>query len=451
MRPDSTDTDCRSALFTDFYELTMMAAYDGHQQTGSATFSLFIRKSASLNRGFFVCAGLEDALNYLENLRFTTEDLEYLRSLERFPEPFLHHLANFRFTGDVWAMSEGTICFADEPLLEITAPLPEAQLVETALINIIGFQTMIATKAARCVHAAAGRPLIDFSLRRTQGLETGLCVARSAWLAGFAGTSNVLAGKNYRIPVSGTMAHSLILAFGEEEKAFQAYARTFPDHCIFLIDTWDVAAGAAAAARVGQWMREKGHSLKSVRIDSGDMVEESRLVREILDSAGLPQVEIVVSSGFDEYMIADAVNSGAPIDSFGVGTRFGVSSDAPYLDMVYKMTVYDSRPVRKTSPGKHTLAGEKQVFRNMDSSGAPIGDTLGLRTQNIPDTVSLLAPVMRSGKRTRPAPELSEIRKQFQYRFARLEPRYKALYEPAPYPVRVSPELKNLQNGSTSP
>jgi nicotinate phosphoribosyltransferase len=444
----TSDSGCDrfSPLFTDLYGLTMMATYDHHHQNHMATFSLFIRGLDSLNRGYFVSAGLDDCLAHLEKLRFSPRDIAYLKQLGRFSPSFIEKLAAFRFTGDVWAMPEGTICFADEPIAEISAPLPQAQLIETAMINIMGFQTMIATKAARCIYAAAGKPLVDFSLRRTQGFDAGMKVARCAFLAGFAGTSNVLAGQQYGIPVSGTMAHSLILAFGGDEEAFIAYARTFPDDCIFLIDTFDIIAGAHAAVQAAKWLSENGHRLKGVRIDSGDMVEESRMVRNILDSAGLQSVQIVVSSGFDEYLIADVIHSGAAIDAFGVGTRFGVSSDAPYLDMVYKLTRYNNRNVRKTSPGKITLAGEKQIFRHVDASGKFNMDTLGARDEAISETRPLLEPVMKKGRRLKPSVPLSAIREGFQVEFSHLGDEYKALYEPKRYPVEMSPELLKLQN-----
>ncbi len=434
-----------SPLFTDLYGLTMMAAYHHHHQNHMATFSLFIRGQDSLNRGYFVSSGLDDCLTYLENLRFSSRDISCLKQLNRFSPSFIDKLTTFRFTGDVWAMPEGTVCFADEPLAEISAPLPQAQLIETVMINTMGFQTMIATKAARCIYAAAGRPLVDFSLRRTQGFDAGMKVARCAFLAGFAATSNVLAGQQYDIPVSGTMAHSLIQAFGGDDAAFMAYARTFPDDCIFLIDTFDVIAGAHAAVQAGKCLAEQGHKLKGVRIDSGDMVEESRMVRDILDSAGLQSVQIVVSSGFDEYLIADVINSGATIDAFGVGTRFGVSSDAPYLDMVYKLTRYGNRNVRKTSPGKITLAGEKQVFRLSDESGKFVSDTLGTRDEGIANAHPLLERVMKNGSRLEPSAPLSAIRNRFKDQFSRLDVACQTLYEPERYPVDISPDLMNLQ------
>ncbi|MBI5591694.1 MAG: nicotinate phosphoribosyltransferase [Deltaproteobacteria bacterium] len=434
-----------SPLFTDLYELTMMFAYRENHLAAKATFSLFIRGSEGLNRGFLVAAGLEDALSGLENMRFSQTDMDYLRSLNLFPEDFIRSLSGFRFTGDVWAMPEGTICFADEPLMEVTAPIAESQIVETFLINTLGFQTNIATKALRCMHAAKGRPIVDFSFRRTQGLDAGMQVARNAYISGFNGTSNVLAGKKYGIPVSGTMAHSFVLAVGSNVEAFRAYARSFPDNCIFLIDTHDVIEGAHSAVEVALAMAKEGHLLKGVRIDSGEMVETSKAVRRILNDAGLDRVQIIATSGFDEFEIEKALSGGAAIDAFGVGTKLGVSADAPYLDMVYKLARYDDRDVRKTSPGKITLAGEKQVFRIMDRTGKYASDTLGTRSEMIDGTEPLLIKVMENGRRILTSPTLQEIRKKIQDGFSNLDGGYKSLDHPDKYPIRLSPRLSEIQ------
>ena len=433
-----------SPLFTDLYQLTMMHAYGENHLAAKATFSLYIRGSAWLNREFFVVAGLEDALYGLEGMRFSQTDMAYLKSLNLFPERFIQSLSHFRFTGDVWAMPEGTICFANEPLLEVTAPIAEAQLVETFLINVIGFQTNIATKALRCMHAAKGKPLVDFSLRRTQGLDAGMQVARSAYVSGFTGTSNVLAGKKYGIPVSGTMAHSFILAIGGDAEAFHAYARSFPGSSIFLIDTHDVIEGARCAANVALNMAKEGHLLKGVRIDSGEIVEVSKEVRKILNEAGLHQVQILASSGFDEFEIEKVLSGGAAIDAFGVGTRLGVCSDTPYLDMVYKLVRYDDRDVKKNSPGKITLAGEKQVFRKIDRNGRYVADTLGTRNEMIEETEPLLIKVMENGLPIQAPPTLQEIRKKIQTGFCNLGDGYKALDHPDKYPIGLSRHLSKL-------
>jgi nicotinate phosphoribosyltransferase len=431
-------------LFTDLYELTMAASYFAHQVFSTATFSLFIRENY-LKRNFFVAAGLEDVLNELAAFRFSEQDITYLQTTSFFSKDFLSYLAGLRFSGKIFAMPEGTIFFANEPVLEVTAPIIEAQLIETFLLNTIGFQSMIASKAARCVHVAGNRPLIDFSLRRTQGQDAGHNVARSTYLAGFAATSNVLAGQIYGIPISGTMAHSYIEAFSGDLAAFSAYSETFPDNSIFLIDTYNTIDGAKHAITVAKQMKEKGHSLIGVRLDSGDMVELSQKVRKIFDDAGLSVVKIFASSGFDEFKIANVISQGAKIDAFGVGTKVGVSADAPYLDVVYKMVHFKDRDVRKLSPGKITLAGEKQVFRKSDPNGRYLEDIIGLRDDIVDQGTPLLKKVMENGEILQPHPSLQAIRESFKKNFALLDERYKAILEYNAYPVKLSKHLKILQ------
>jgi nicotinate phosphoribosyltransferase len=431
-------------LFTDLYELTMAAGYFNRRLLDAATFSLFIRDYPP-GRNYFVAAGLQDALDELESLRFSSDEIAFLRKTGLFSSDFLSFLKKFRFTGSVFSMPEGSIFFAKEPILEVTAPLIEAQIVETFLLNTVGFQTMIASKAARCVHVAAGRPLIDFSLRRTQGHDAGMKVARSTYLAGFAGTSNVLAGREYGIPLSGTMAHSFVQAFGSEFEAFSAFAETFPDSSVFLIDTYDTIAGAREAVKVALEMKKKGHALLGVRLDSGDMIRLSREVHEIFGAAGLSKVKIFASSGFDEFKIEKVVAAGAQIDAFGVGTNVGVSADAPFTDIVYKMVHCDRRDVRKLSPGKVTLAGEKQVFRDCDEKGIYRSDTIGMRSDVLNDRLPLLEQVMKNGRLTRPHPSLEEIREKFGRNFNALANSFKALNAAATYPVDISPRLQRLQ------
>ena len=431
-------------LFTDLYELTMAAGYFAHRVFDTATFSLYIRDIYS-TRNFFVAAGLEQVLDELAGFRFSDDEIDYLKTTGRFSTDFLSFLKQLRFNGDVYAMPEGTIFFANEPVLEVTAPIIEAQLLETFLLNTVGFQTMIASKAARCIHAAAGRPLIDFSLRRTQGRDAGLQVARSTFIVGFTATSNVLAGKLYGIPISGTMAHSYVGAFDSEKDAFLSYFETFPDHCIFLIDTYDTLEGAKNAAAVAKEMKKKGHALISVRLDSGDTVSLSQGVRKILDDAGLYDVKIFASSGFDEYKIEKVVSEGARIDAFGVGTKVGVSADAPFVDVVYKMVHFKDRNVRKLSPGKVTLAGEKQVFREKNSRGYFVEDIIGVRDEHILDGEPLLEKVMANGNALRPHPLLEEIRKRFELNFSRLDEKYKSISDAADYPVKLSRRLEKLQ------
>lgn len=431
-------------LFTDLYELTMAAAYFGQKVAGRATFSVFIRNHGA-RRQYFVAAGLEDVLRELTASRFSPEDIRYLRSTGLFADDFLEYLKAFRFHGDIFAMPEGTIFFPDEPLLEITAPLIEAQLFETFILNTAGFQTMIATKAARCMHAAAGRPLIDFSLRRTQGIDAGLKVARSTHIAGFQATSTMLAGKLFDIPVSGTMAHSYVTAFDNERDAFSAYARTFPRNSVFLIDTYDVLEGARNAISVALDMQTRGQRLVGVRLDSGDMVAQSRTVRRLLDAAGLSDVKIFASSGFDEFKIADVIRKGAAIDAFGVGTKMGVSADAPYLDIVYKMVRFKDRDVRKLSPGKATLPGPKQVYRKSDPAGGYLSDIIATRDESIADGRPLLEKVMADGTPLTPFPPLKTIRDRFARNFNRMDPKYKALAPQCFFPVRLSSRLTAAQ------
>jgi len=431
-------------LFTDLYELTMGACYYAHRVFDTATFSLYLR-DVRATRNFFVAAGLEDTLNELADFHFSKEEIQYLNSTGFFQDDFLSYLTELRFSGNIHALPEGTIFFANEPIIEVTAPIIEAQLLETFLLNTIGFQTMIASKSARCIHAAAGRALIDFSLRRTQGRDAGLKVARSTFISGFAATSNVLAGKIYGIPVSGTMAHSYVSAFDNELDAFFAYADTFPDHSIFLIDTYDSVEGARHAAIVAKEMKKKGHALIGVRLDSGDMVSLSREVRRIFDDAGLLDVKIFASSGFDEFKIAKVISEGAAIDAFGVGTKVGVSADAPFVDVVYKMVRFKGRDVRKLSPGKVTLAGEKQVFRKSDQNGRYSEDIIGQRDEIIAEGKPLLEKVMGNGQLLRPHPQLQMLQERFRENFAALDDGYKSIQDYKTYPVKLSARLKNLQ------
>lgn len=434
-------------LFTDLYELTMAASYFAHRIFSTATFSLFVREKY-LKRNFFVAAGLEDVLNELAAFKFSEQDISYLQTTGIFSKDFLSYLSGLGFSGKIFAMPEGTIFFANEPVLEVTAPIIEAQLIETFLLNTIGFQSMIASKAARCVHVAGNRPLIDFSLRRTQGQDAGHNVARSTYLAGFAATSNVLAGQMYGIPISGTMAHSYIEAFSGDLAAFTAYSETFPDNAVFLIDTYNTIDGAKHAVTVAKQMKQKGHSLVGVRLDSGDMVELSQKVRKIFDDAGLSDVKIFASSGFDEFKIAKVISRGAKIDAFGVGTNVGVSADAPYLDVVYKMVRFKNRDVRKLSPGKITLAGEKQVFRKSDPNRRYLEDIIGLRDDIVDQGTPLLKKVMENGEILQPHPPLQAIRESFKNNFALLDDRYKSILEYQAYPVKLSKHLKMLQEST---
>lgn len=430
------------AMLTDQYEFTMAAAYHKNKMFEPATFSLFIREYPP-NRGYFVSAGLETVLSFLESWELTREDLDYLASEGKFADDFLHHLSGLKFEGEVFAIPEGRLFFRDEPILEVTAPIIQGQLVETFIINAINLQVSIATKASRCAYAAEGRGLVDFSLRRTQGMDAGLKVARSSYLAGFDGTSNVLAGKAYDIPISGTMAHSFVTSFPDEQEAFSAFAETFPENTVLLIDTYDTVTGAKKAVAVAREMQQRGHDLRGVRLDSGDMAQLSKEVRKILDSEGFKDVKIFASGGFDEFKIADVVARNCEIDAFGVGTKMGVSADGPYTDIAYKLVQYGDRPVMKLSSGKKTLVGRKQVFRHRDGDRFA-GDTIGLRREEI-DGDALLVPVMKAGERQGPPESLKTIQDRFGAEFASLDKAYKRLENPVEYAVELGPELQALQ------
>ncbi len=430
-----------SALLTDLYELTMAAGYFDEEMFAPATFSLFIR-TRPRNWGYFVCAGLDDALDYLENLRFTESDIDYLEGTALFADDFLDFLSGLRFTGAVRAMSEGEIFFAGEPILEVTAPVIEAQIVETRLINAMHLQSMICAKASRCVHAAEGRPLIDFALRRAHGVDAGMKVARSSYIAGFRATSNVLAGKRYGIPISGTMAHSYITAFDEEIEAFRAFARSHPDNTVLLIDTYDTLSGARKALEVGLEMRARGQKLRGVRLDSGDMAALSRPVREMLDDAGLRDTLVLASGGFDEYRIADALAAGALIDGFGVGTNMGVSEDSPSVDMAYKLVEYDGRPTLKLSADKVTSPGAKQVFRTIGPGGLFERDVIALRGEAPPPGAEpLLGEVMKNGKRVFEE-TLDEARERCAASMQKLADGLTRIIDPEEYAVVESEGLK---------
>jgi nicotinate phosphoribosyltransferase len=439
------------ALFTDLYELTMAASYFQHRMFAPATFSLFVRALPS-QRGFLVAAGLEEVLQFLESFAFAPEDLAFLRQTGRFASDFLDYLETLRFTGDVHALPEGQLCFANEPLLEITAPIIEAQLVETFVLNAVHLQTLIASKAARCFSAAQGRGLIDFALRRTHGVDAGLQVARASYLAGFDGTSNVLAGKLYNIPFYGTMAHSFVESFDDELEAFTAYAETFPDDTALLIDTYDTLTGAQRGAQIGQQLRAQGHRLRGVRLDSGDLLTLSRETRAILDAAGLPEVHIYASGVLNEEKVACLVASDAPIDIFGVGTDMGVSADAPSLDMAYKLVEYAGAPRLKLSTSKISLLGKKQIFRGADTTGRYQQDIIALRDEPAAEAASttrrvvpLLTQVMTHGKRVQAPLALQESRALFLREFAHLPAPHKHLQQPERYPVALSPKLARFQ------
>jgi len=436
------------ALLTDLYELTMAASYLEHGMNETAVFSLFVRKYPP-HRDYFVSSGLKEVLEYLNELKFTDDDLEYLESTGFFKRDFLSYLKNFSFSGDVHAMPEGTLFFEDEPIIEVTAPLIEAQVIEPFLINTINLQSMIATKASRCVHAAGSKELVDFSFRRCQGFDAAMKVAKASYMAGFIGTSNVLAGKQYGIPIYGTMAHSFISIFDKEKDAFRAFSQTFPENTILLVDTYDSVSGTIKAAQVGKEMADRGKHLKGIRLDSGNMVELSRKARKILDEHELKKSMIFASGGFDEFKIQKLLSQKANIDSFGVGTKMGVSADAPYLDMAYKIAKYNGEPVLKLSTGKMSLTSDKQVFRYSSKEGLYDHDVIALRDEKPENGTPLLKPVMSQGKIIDDSPPLSEIQTQFKKNFSHLKEKYKSIQndnkDKPRYPVRISQKLQKLQ------
>ncbi len=433
------DNRTPTALFTDLYELTMLQAYHDEGLDGMAVFELFVRHMPP-QRNFLLTAGLDDVLNYLAELSFTESDLAYLESLHLFSESFLDSLRSFRFTGDIRAVPEGTALFANEPILEVAAPIPQAQLVETYLLNQITFQSLIASKGARVVEAAQGRPVVDFGARRAQGTDAALKAARSLYISGYASTSLVEAGRRYGIPVAGTMAHSYVQAHADEDGAFRSFAATYPSTTL-LVDTYDTEEGLHAVLRLAQ---ELGPDFKigAVRLDSGDLTALAKRARQLLDEAGLPQVKIFASGGLDEYELAAMLRDGAPVDAFGVGTNAVVSADAPKLDSAYKLVDYGGRALVKLSSGKATLPGPKQVFRVYEN-GVAVADTIALKDEELPGQ-PLLQPVMIAGVRLPASAEpLERIRERARQQIASLPPRLRSLEQAVPpYEVRVSPELE---------
>jgi nicotinate phosphoribosyltransferase len=433
-----------SALVVDLYELTMMQAYHLGGIDGRATFDLFVRRLPE-HRDFLLVAGLATVLDHLEELRFTAADLEYLASLGQFRDEFLGKLEDFRFSGDVVAMPEGSIAFAGEPILQVTAPIIEAQLLETVIMNFIHLQTLIASKAARVVLAAQGRGLVDFGLRRTHGTESGLYGARASHIAGFAATSNVEAGKRFGIPVTGTMAHSYVQALGDETAAFRDFAKAYPE-TVLLVDTYDTLRGVdrliALAEKLGGEFR-----VRAIRLDSGDLAQLAAEARSRLDAAGLGRVQIFASGNLDEIGVQKLVQGGAPIDGFGIGTRLGTSQDAPNLDIVYKLAQLDDRPLLKLSTDKGTLPGIKQVWREEDRDGIVIGDTLGLAEEDLPGR-PLLVPVMEEGRRLAAGDhDLHAARERAADELRRLPEAMRGLEKGIePYPVTVSEGLQALRD-----
>jgi nicotinate phosphoribosyltransferase len=431
-----------SPLTTDLYELSMIQAYLDCGENNEAVFEFFVRQLPA-RRGFLLAAGLEDALTYLDTLHFATDEIAWLKSTGRFRKNLIDYLAGFRFTGDVHAIPEGTICFPNEPLIRITAPLPMAQFVETRLINILHFQTLIASKAARMVLAAPGKILSDFGLRTAHGAEAGLFSARASYIAGFAGAANVLAGERYGIPIVGTMAHSFVQVHDDEMTAFETFARARPDGVVLLIDTYNTEAGARKVVELAPRLKADGIAIRGVRIDSGDLTAMAKKVRGILDAGGLRDVLILVSGGINEDVLQSMMAARAPIDGFGIGVNLDASIDAPSLDCAYKLQEYAGKPRRKLSEGKVTWPGRKQVWRSYGTDGGMRGDILSLENDTQPGEL-LLAPVMRAGKRIEPAPSLAQIRERAACELDRLPEPLRRLEPGINYPVQISEKLSVL-------
>jgi nicotinate phosphoribosyltransferase len=429
-------------LLTDLYQLTMLQAYHDQGMAGTAAFEFFVRRLPE-SRNFLMAAGLEQVLGFLETLRFTPGDLDWLRQTGRFRTEFIDSLAGLRFTGDVEAMAEGTVFFADEPVLRVVAPLPEAQLVETRIINLLQFQTLVASKAARAVLAAPDKLMVDFGLRRAHGAEAGLLSARASYLAGFSGTATVLAGRLWGVPLYGTMAHSFVQAHDDEMAAFEHFARSHPGNATLLIDTYDTEAAAGRLVPLAQRLAQQGIAIRGVRLDSGDLAGHARRVRAILDAGGLAQARIFASGNLDEFRLRELVAGGAPIDGYGVGTRMNTSADAPYLDCAYKLQEYAGKPRRKRSEGKATWPGRKQVWRGFDTAGRLGGDLLTTVEDAAPGE-ALLQPVMRGGRRLAPPLPLHDLRDHARTQLAQLPEPLRGLDPAPPYPVTVSGKLRDL-------
>lgn len=432
-----------SAMLTDFYQFTMLAGYFEARMEATAAFEFFVRRLPE-QRNFLIVAGIEQVIECLESFRITPEDVEWLAKSRRFRPAFLKFLEELRFTGDVDAMPEGTICFGNEPLLRVSAPIAQSQIVESRIVNLMQFQTMIASKAVRCVLAAPHRLLVDFGMRRAHGAEAALLSARASYLAGFGATSNVQAARDFGIPIAGTMAHSFVLAHQDEERAFEHFARANPNDVVFIIDTYDTTLAAEKAVHLAGRLRSEGIPLKGVRLDSGNLDDSSRQVREILDRAGFGDTKIFASGNLDEFSAQKLVASRAPIDGFGIGTRMNTSADRPYLDCAYKLVEYDGLPRCKLSKGKATLPGRKQVWRQLDASGQMARDVIGRDVETL-EGARLLVPVMRDGMRVGPPRELSATREFVGQELKRLPAALRALESAEnAYCVSISNVLNDL-------
>jgi nicotinate phosphoribosyltransferase len=431
-----------SPLLTDLYQINMIQAYLDHGHTETTVFELFVR-TLPPRRGFLLAAGLEQALDYLENLRFSAAEIAWLKGTSRFGANLLDYLRDFRFTGDVHAMPEGTAFFANEPILRLTAPLPQAQFVESRLINILHYQVLVAAKAARSVLAAPNKLLVDFGMRRAHGAEAGLMAARASYVAGFAGTATVLAGEEFGIPLFGTMAHSFVEAFSDEAEAFETFARARPDNVVLLLDTYDSEAAARKVVKLAPRLKQAGIAIRGVRLDSGDLIALSRSVRAILDADGLKETTIFVSGGLDEDSLLAFAKAGAPIDGIGIGTSLTTSADVPSIDCVYKLQEYAGLPRRKRSEKKSTWPGRKQVWRRYDADGRMAGDLLSLADHEKAGD-PLIHPVMLGGRRLQPTLSLDDIRRRAKRELECLPEALRQLAPDATYPVEVADDLVAL-------
>lgn len=432
-----------SPLLADLYQFTMLQSYIEQDMEETAVFELFVRKLPS-GRNFMVAAGLEQALDFLENLKFLPEELDWLAT--RFPPHVITYLEKFRFEGDVHAMPEGTIFFPNQPILRITAKLPQAQLVESRIINLLHFESLIATKAARSVLIAPDKLLVDFGMRRAHGAEAGLLAARASYLAGFSGTATVLAGTLYDIPLFGTMAHSYIQAHSDESTAFEHFARSHPDNTILLIDTYDTEAAAAKVVTLADKLKADKIDIKGIRLDSGDLAKHAKNVRQILDKGGLKDATIFASGNLDEYRLQALLSSNAPIDGFGIGTALDISIDAPSLDCAYKLQEYAGKARRKHSEGKATWPGRKQVYRKYSTDGYMVGDIVALEENDPQEGEQLIRPVMQAGRRLHYEPSLHKTRHQTIANYRRLPDSMITLDHAPMYPVKISAAVQALAN-----
>ncbi|WP_299017475.1 nicotinate phosphoribosyltransferase [uncultured Photobacterium sp.] len=432
-----------SPQLIDLYQLTMLQSYLDHGMENKAVFEFFVRKLPP-KRNFLLAAGLEQLLEYLTQAQFDDNEIRYLANSGFFRNNLIDYLKHFRFTGQVDAMPEGTIFFANEPIVRVTAPLPQAQLIETRLINLLQLPTLVATKAARCRLVATDKLLIDFGLRRAHGSEAGIMAARASYLAGFNGSSNVLAGQRYGIPIYGTMAHAYIQAHASEAEAFEHFAYSQPDNQVLLIDTYDTLRGAKHVIELANKLKKEGKRIKAVRIDSGDLNEEAIKVREILDSAGYSDIDIFASSSVDEYLLEQLQQQQTPINGFGIGTNLTTSEDAPYLNCAYKLQEYAGIARRKRSHGKATWPGSKQVIRHINDNGVLAYDELCLDTEMHKNGQPLLQTVMRNGKRLSSPEPLDIIRNRVTEQLSMLPSSLAALSPSAHFDLKISPTLQQL-------